>query len=97
MECAAHSLWISPPPPAVRTTAPHCHTLHPWLGQYSNNWSSRHQLQPVTVPDINPALLPRYGLFSMAAGDFLQVYTEEGLRGGGCLSGLVAAWARGCC
>ena len=30
------------------------------------------------MPDIDPTQLPRYGHFSMAAGDFMEVYTKEG-------------------
>ena len=42
--------------------------------------SYHHQLSPVQIPDVIPASLPSYGLFSMAAGDFLEVYTEKGLK-----------------
>ena len=54
------------------------HTICPWVHQYSNNWSYEHQVAEVSVPDVNPSDLPLYGLFSMAAGDFLQVYKKEG-------------------
>ena len=40
--------------------------------------SYHNQLSPVRVPDVIPTNLPTYGLFSMAAGDFLEVYTEKG-------------------
>ena len=36
------------------------------------------QVAEVKIPDVNPSYLPRYGLFSMAAGDFLDVYSNEG-------------------
>ncbi|ELU06434.1 hypothetical protein CAPTEDRAFT_141416 [Capitella teleta] len=51
-------------------------TLYPWIHQFSNNLSSNDQIRAVTFPDINPSHLPVYGHFSMAAGDFLDVYTE---------------------
>lgn len=40
--------------------------------------SYANQLSSVQVPDVVPTNLPTYGLFSMAAGDFLEVYTEKG-------------------
>lgn len=36
------------------------------------------QVAEVKIPDVNPSYLPQYGLFSMAAGDFLEVYSNEG-------------------
>ena len=48
-----------------------------WVLQTCNNWSNEHQLAAIQVPDVDPAYLPQYGLFSMAAGDFLEVYTEQ--------------------
>ena len=41
--------------------------------------SYQNQLCPVQIPDVVPTNLPTYGLFSMAAGDFLEVYIEKGL------------------
>ena len=32
----------------------------------------------IRIPDVNPSNLPCYGLFSMAAGDFLEIYHKEG-------------------
>jgi len=31
----------------------------------------------IRIPDVNPSNLPCYGLFSMAAGDFLEIYHKE--------------------
>ena len=59
----------------LRSAGVHTYTIHPWVHQVSNTWSRDHQLTTVTVPDVDPSDLPQYGLFSMAAGDFLDVYT----------------------
>jgi carnosine N-methyltransferase len=40
---------------------------------------SADQVRQIQFPDINPADLPMDSNFSMAAGDFLDVYTEPGL------------------
>lgn len=53
------------------------HTVYPWVLQSCNNVSWDHQLAAIQVPDVDPALIPDYGLFSMAAGDFLEVYSES--------------------
>ncbi|XP_066271052.1 carnosine N-methyltransferase-like isoform X2 [Branchiostoma lanceolatum] len=52
-------------------------TLHPWIHQFCNNRSSGDQTRPVAIPDIDPHSLPQVGNFSMTAGDFLEVYTEQ--------------------
>ncbi|XP_078667101.1 carnosine N-methyltransferase-like [Branchiostoma floridae x Branchiostoma belcheri] len=52
-------------------------TLHPWIHQFCNNRSSRDQVRPVAIPDIDPHSLPQGGNFSMTAGDFLEVYREQ--------------------
>ncbi|PNF14289.1 Carnosine N-methyltransferase [Cryptotermes secundus] len=51
--------------------------VFPWVHQYVNNLHPEHQTQGVSFPDINPADLPPSAQFSMAAGDFLEVYTEK--------------------
>ena len=61
-----------------RVTQSRCITIHPWLLHFCNSMSYQDQLSPVLIPDVIPANLPTYGLFSMAAGDFLEVYTEKG-------------------
>lgn len=58
-----------------RSTGAHTHMIYPWVHQFSNVKSRDYQLTTVTVPDVDPSQLPQLGLFSMAAGDFLQVYT----------------------
>ncbi|XP_052826104.1 carnosine N-methyltransferase-like isoform X1 [Octopus bimaculoides] len=52
------------------------HKLYPWIHQWINNKTSADQIEPVSFPDVNPADLPANSNFSMAAGDFLEVYTE---------------------
>ena len=54
------------------------YTLYPWVSQFCNNMKSEDQLRPAKFPDINPSCLHENAQFSMAAGDFLEVYTEPG-------------------
>ncbi|XP_058799108.1 carnosine N-methyltransferase isoform X2 [Phymastichus coffea] len=51
--------------------------VHPWVHQYMNNLKPEDQIKEISFPDVNPSDLPENAQFSMAAGDFLQVYTEE--------------------
>ncbi|XP_045782776.1 carnosine N-methyltransferase isoform X3 [Maniola jurtina] len=50
------------------------HTVYPWVHQYVNHLTSEHQIQAATFPDVPPTT--RLSHFSIAAGDFLKVYTE---------------------
>uniref|UniRef100_A0A674NA99 carnosine N-methyltransferase n=1 Tax=Takifugu rubripes TaxID=31033 RepID=A0A674NA99_TAKRU len=52
-------------------------TLYPWIHQFSNNKKSSDQTRPVSFPDVNPQSLPPNADFSMAAGDFVEVYRES--------------------
>jgi len=56
-------------------------TFHPWVHQWTNNKRSTDQTAAVTFPDVNTSDLPDDANFSMAAGDFLEVYTELGWLG----------------
>ena len=51
-------------------------TLYPYVHQFSNNQTYDHQVEPVKIPDVSPADLPENAQFSMAAGDFLEVYRQ---------------------
>ncbi|KAK7792666.1 hypothetical protein R5R35_012025 [Gryllus longicercus] len=53
------------------------HKVYPWVHQFVNNLAAAHQTEGVSFPDINPAELPSDAHFSMAAGDFLEVYTDN--------------------
>ena len=53
------------------------HTIYPWAQQYTNNVRSAHQLAAVRFPDINPGELPPDSDFSMAAGNFIEIYSES--------------------
>ena len=75
------SILQLPPPPPLRTRGTHQHVVYPWIHQFSNNWTNEDQAASVTIPDIDPSHLPELGLFSMAAGDFLDVYTTPGGQG----------------
>lgn len=52
-------------------------TLYPWIHQFSNNKTSTDQTRPVSFPDVNPQSLPPNTDFSMAAGDFVEIYSES--------------------
>jgi len=52
------------------------HTFYPWAQHYTNNVRSADQLTAVRFPDINPGDLPTNSDFSMAAGNFIEIYTE---------------------
>ncbi|XP_067653947.1 carnosine N-methyltransferase-like isoform X1 [Haliotis asinina] len=51
-------------------------TMYPWVHQWSNNKLKADQTRPITFPDIETTSIPPTVSFSMAAGDFLEVYTE---------------------
>ncbi|XP_056379242.1 carnosine N-methyltransferase isoform X1 [Hyla sarda] len=51
--------------------------LYPWIHQFSNNVKSVDQVRPVYFPDVNPHDLPYNPNFSMTAGDFQEIYTED--------------------
>ncbi|KFB43265.1 AGAP007115-PA-like protein [Anopheles sinensis] len=52
-------------------------TIYPWVHQFVNNLSKKHQLLPVSFPDVSPTKYPPKGTMNMVAGDFLQVYRDE--------------------
>lgn len=51
------------------------HDVYPWVHQFVNNLSAEHQTAVVKFPDIIPT--PSTAGFSMAAGDFLDIYRIE--------------------
>ncbi|CAK9303604.1 unnamed protein product [Gordionus sp. m RMFG-2023] len=51
--------------------------IHPWLHQYTNNYQTTQQTAHIAIPDVNPSDIPENSNFSMSAGDFLEIYTEE--------------------
>lgn len=53
-------------------------TIYPYIHQTCNNRTSADQIRAVLIPDVNPSDVPPDLNFSMAAGDFLEVYTEKG-------------------
>ena len=62
----------------VRCKHQNAFTLYPWVHQFCNNMSSADQTHAINFPDINPSDMPPGANFSMAAGDFLEIYTEPG-------------------
>ena len=63
---------------SVRAPGKYHTTIYPYIHQTCNNRSSADQVRPVVVPDVDPTDVPPDLNFSMAAGDFLEVYTEQG-------------------
>ncbi|KAM9330709.1 carnosine N-methyltransferase [Gastrophryne carolinensis] len=51
--------------------------IYPWVHQFSNNLRSTDQVKPVYFPDVNPLDLPPIANFSMTAGDFQEIYTDN--------------------
>ena len=64
----------------TRCTEINSFTLYPWIHQWTNNKLTADQTQPITFPDVDPSNLPPTSDFSMAAGDFLEVYQTPGKR-----------------
>lgn len=54
----------------------YAHTFYPWAHHFTNNVRSTDQLTAVRFPDINPGDLPPDSDFSMAAGNFIEIYRE---------------------
>lgn len=51
--------------------------VYPWVHAGSNLLTNGDQLRPATFPDTNPSDLHPQAQFTMAAGDFLEIYTTE--------------------
>jgi len=60
-----------------KSKSTHCFTLYPWIHQFTNNLCFDDVIKPATFPDVNPSDLPETAKFSMAAGDFLEVYNTD--------------------
>ncbi|CAB3380373.1 Hypothetical predicted protein [Cloeon dipterum] len=53
------------------------HSIFPWLHQSINVLKAEDQVKEAWFPDVNPAdIMCQDGQFSMAAGDFLEIYNE---------------------
>ena len=56
----------------------HSLKLHPWVHSWSNNFTVADQVKEITLPDVSVSgNIPDGINFSMAAGDFLDVYDDE--------------------
>ncbi|XP_037279774.2 carnosine N-methyltransferase [Rhipicephalus microplus] len=53
------------------------HIVYPWVHQYYNHMSSTDQIRPAQFPDANPSDVPPEAQFSMAAGNFVEVYGSQ--------------------
>lgn len=63
---------------SVRAPGKYHTTIYPYIHQTCNNRKAEDQVRSVVIPDVDPTDVPPDLNFSMAAGDFLEVYTEEG-------------------
>ncbi|EDO34821.1 predicted protein [Nematostella vectensis] len=52
-------------------------TIYPYVHQTCNVRSPNDQIRPIKIPDTDPQDLPPSTNFSMAAGNFLEVYNES--------------------
>jgi carnosine N-methyltransferase len=60
-----------------RCARQHEFTIFPWCHSFANHQSVDAQLRPVLIPDTLPGELPDDVHFSMAAGEFLEVYNSD--------------------
>lgn len=60
-----------------RCTEPDLFVIYPFLHQYANNFDGRDQIRTISFPDVAPGdCIPTDCEFSMAAGNFMQIYKE---------------------
>lgn len=59
-----------------RCRGTHLYRLYPWCTTHTNHLTPEDQAAAVTFPDTDPSQMSVDAPFSMAAGDFLEVYTE---------------------
>ena len=60
-----------------KTKFRNCFTIYPWVHQVTNNKERGDAVRPAQFPDVDPNELPDKAKFSMAAGDFLDVFKNE--------------------
>jgi len=53
------------------------YTIYPYVHQTSNLFCKEDQFRPVVIPDILPCQLPPNADFSCAAGDFVEIYSNQ--------------------
>ncbi|CAD6581364.1 MAG: hypothetical protein CYPHOPRED_001558 [Cyphobasidiales sp. Tagirdzhanova-0007] len=59
------------------TTAPHEFSIHPFCHSLSNTRVANDATRAITIPDVLPRDVPEGTDFSMAAGDFCEIYRDE--------------------
>lgn len=52
--------------------------MYPWVHQYYNHMTSADQVRAACFPDADPTEVPSDAQFSMAAGNFVEVYSSQG-------------------
>jgi carnosine N-methyltransferase len=57
------------------------HIIYPFIHSFSNLISKQDVLTPISVPDVLPSNLPSNVDFSMTAGEFIEVYSNEEHKG----------------
>mmetsp|Transcript_5412 Transcript_5412/g.8895 ORF Transcript_5412/g.8895 Transcript_5412/m.8895 type:complete len:380 (+) Transcript_5412:106-1245(+) len=60
-----------------RSEGSESYTIYPWLHSTSNVVNTDDFLRPVSVPDMDPSVLPPNSDFSMIAGDFIEIYSKQ--------------------
>ncbi|KAI8926868.1 N2227-like protein-domain-containing protein [Entophlyctis helioformis] len=57
------------------------YTIYPWIHSFSNIVSEANQMQPVQIPDVPVRDIPLTADFSMVAGDFVEIYSDDAQAG----------------
>ncbi|KAK3738693.1 hypothetical protein QZH41_020334 [Actinostola sp. cb2023] len=60
-----------------RSSGVHDSVIHPYVSQWCNVKASADQVRPIRIPDIDPRDIEPGTEFSMAAGNFLDVYSDN--------------------
>jgi len=60
-----------------KSLEPNSLTLYPWVSHFTNNLKCSDQLTAVTFPDVTPDTIPEGVNFSMAAGNFVDIYSRD--------------------
>jgi carnosine N-methyltransferase len=55
--------------------------IYPWIHQFTNNMRTEDMVRHVSFPDVDANDLPEDSKFTMAAGDFLEVYSDKEYAG----------------
>lgn len=69
-----------------RMTKEKQYAIYPFIHSFSNIRSTEQQLKPIYIPDVVPSNIPPTADFSMAAGEFVEVYRGDDSSRGTCFT-----------